>query len=107
MPVYIMNFLARRLGYKVKLTADPIVGLACHWAPKCPRFDKEKRKRFWRDYFAARDRFIQQVADTWQAVVPVNGQDGLRFFRPGQGSRSLITFHQGDRRVYADFTRDP
>ena len=74
-------------GYSVDLAMDPEKGFSFDWKPAYPKFQNDRAKRkFWADYFKARDKFLQGCADTWQMILPLNAQDGLKFFWPGGGT---------------------
>jgi hypothetical protein len=84
MPAPISTTLKLAHGYSVDLTMDPEKGYSFDWKPSYPKFENDRAKRkFWTDYYKQRDAFLQGCADTWQMVVPLNAQDGLKFFRPG------------------------
>jgi hypothetical protein len=90
MPAPISTTLKLPYGYSVDLTMDPEKGFSFDWKPAYPKFENERVKRkFWSGYFKSRDEFLQGCADTWRMVVPLNAQDGLKFFRPNVGVEIL------------------
>jgi hypothetical protein len=109
MPDPISTTLKLANGYSVDITMDPEKGCSFDWKPSYPKFEKDRAKRkFFADYFRQRDKFLQECADAWQMVLPLNAHDGLKFFRPGGGTEvhnlradklALAVHYRGGRAV--------
>jgi hypothetical protein len=70
-------------GYTVTLKWSARAGLAFKWVPEYPTFGKESAsRRFWNKYYAARDSFMQEVANVLGKTITNSGLDGIKEFSP-------------------------
>jgi hypothetical protein len=70
-------------GYTVVIRFDEHGAPSFSWTPKYPTFrNQSEERRFWRRYYDARNRAMQDIATETRGVIVLTGTDGMHVFEP-------------------------
>jgi hypothetical protein len=70
-------------SYAVTIRFDEQGAPSYTWTPRYPTFKKPaEERRFWRRYYDARNRAMQDIATATRSTIVISGTDGLQVFEP-------------------------